>query len=229
MFDGFVKPIPSEVGDYVFGDMNRAQRAKITCTPFAEFGEIWWHYPSSGSNENDRYVVYNFRENHWTTGMLQRACGVGSGATEHPMLCDSLGVIYEHEILNSRVGTTEIGPFIADGSHDADGAFRGVGSSGFIELVPYLMSGPTELGDGTQLMTVDRFMPDILAPGDVQLTLYGASQPGAPETKYGPYALSGLIPLRLAARQLRLLYEQVNPTGWRIGSQRLGMQPGGRR
>ena len=228
-YDGFVRPVPSEVGDYVFGDMNRDQRAKITATPISQFGEVWWFYPSSQSNENDRYVVYNYRENHWTVGQLARACGVDAGAVQRPMFCDSLGVIYEHEILNSRVGTTELGPFLADGSEFADGAFRGTGATGFAPITPYLESGPVELGDGTQLMSVDRFAPDILTAGDVQLTLYAAPQPMAAETTKGPYPLTGIIPLRFAARQLRLRFEQVNPTGWRIGQQRIGMRPGGRR
>lgn len=228
-FNGFVQPLSSEVGDYVFSDMNRTQRAKITCVPFAEFGEIWWFYPSSGAVENDRYVIYNFRENHWTTGQLPRTCGAPAGATDYPILVDPTGAIYEHEVLNGRATNIVVGTFLADGSHFANGNFDAIGGDATTEMTPYLESGPLELGDGTQVMAVDRFVPDILAFGDVQLKLFGTFQPAQVETTYGPYPLTSLTPVRFSARAVRLRYEQVNEVGWRIGILRLGMQPAGRR
>lgn len=96
-YDGFVKPIPCEVHDYVFGSFNSQQAAKVFACPISEFSEIWWFYPSAGSVENDRYVVYNYRENHWTTGKLARTAAIDRGAMPSPVMFDGNGTVYQHE------------------------------------------------------------------------------------------------------------------------------------
>lgn len=97
-YDGFVKPVPCEVHDYVFDDFNQQQASKVFASPVSEFSEIWWFYPSGQSDENDRYVVYNYRENHWTTGKLGRTCALDRGAVPNPVMFDSEGHAYAHEV-----------------------------------------------------------------------------------------------------------------------------------
>ncbi|MGX1690738.1 hypothetical protein [Brevundimonas naejangsanensis] len=40
-FNGVVEPLRCDVGDYVFGDINRGQVSKITAVHIGQFGEMW--------------------------------------------------------------------------------------------------------------------------------------------------------------------------------------------
>lgn len=200
VYDGFVQPIACEVRDYVFGDFNEAQAAKVFAHVNGEYGEVWWFYPSAGSTENDRYVVLNYREKHWTIGKLERTAGFGSGATPLPMLCAADGTVYEHEVLDDRAGIT-----------------------------PYVESGPLELGGGDRVARVQRVVPDERSLGDCRVLLFGRMLPTLPETAYGPFAPGAPTNVRMTARQVRLRIEEALPTNWRVGIFRLGVKLGGRR
>lgn len=86
MYDGFVRPIPSEVRDYVFSDFNAAQAVKVWSTSVSKYSEVWWFYPSAASSEINRYVVFNYIEGHWTFGQLDRLAGFDAGATGFPFM-----------------------------------------------------------------------------------------------------------------------------------------------
>lgn len=200
VYEGVVKKLPCEVRDYVFGDFNHVQAVKVWAMAIAEFGEIWWFYPSAGSTEIDRYVVFNYVENHWTVGKLARTCGFDAGATTYPVMITPAGLIYEHEVLQDRG-----------------------------DEVPYLEGGPFELGDGNQLMNLQRIIPDEKTLGDVQLTIFSSFFPTAVETTHGPYTAANPTPVRVLGRQMRLRLDQANETNWRFGVPRLGLRPGARR
>jgi hypothetical protein len=97
MFDGFVKPLPCDVGDYIFNNINYQQSSKVYCVHNSMYGEVWWFYPSSASVENDSYVSYNYRENHWAIGSFGRTCGTDSGVFNKPMMVSSDSYVYDHE------------------------------------------------------------------------------------------------------------------------------------
>ena len=98
-FDGnSVTELPCEVRDYVFDDFNTGQQSNIWAYANSEFSEVWWYYPSSGSTEIDRYVGYNYRENFWIIGEMSRTCGMSRGVFRYPMLGDSYGTLYDHEV-----------------------------------------------------------------------------------------------------------------------------------
>jgi len=52
IYDGYVKPLPCEVYDYVFNNINTNQLSKVYAVNNAQFNEVWWFYPSAASNEN---------------------------------------------------------------------------------------------------------------------------------------------------------------------------------
>ena len=62
VYSGTVQRIPCTVRDYVFSDLNEAQFAKVAASINAAYSEIWWFYPSSSSEECDRYVVFNYQQ-----------------------------------------------------------------------------------------------------------------------------------------------------------------------
>lgn len=204
-YDGTVRPLPCDVADAVFKDFNKTQAAKVFAMPMARYGEIWWFYPSAASQEPDRYVVYNYRENHWTISpMATRTAGIDRGAGgDYPIMANA-DALFFHE----------------RGS-DHDGADT-----------PFLESGPLELGD--RVMNIHGLVPDEATAagqelGSTELRLITSSRPDSVETTHGPYTLSARTNLRKNARIVRVRHTEIQAGDWRIGEPALEVSPGGLR
>lgn len=205
IFDGVsVKPIACEVSDVVFRDLNRDEAPQIWAEHRAAFGEIIWHYPSSASTYCDKYVTWNYRENHWTTGSIVRTAGIDAGVFPYPLMTSQDGILYEHEN-----GWTD------------DGAPR--------TTDVYLESGPVEIADGDRVLAVTQVVPDEVTPGAFQLRLATQFTPEGAEYNHGPYPLLPYTDVRVTGRQLGLRIEGVSDEDARIGLFRLNVIPGGRR
>jgi hypothetical protein len=204
LFDGFTKPLPCDVQDYVFGNLNRNLKYLIWTMPVPAYGEVWWFYPSATASDIDRYVCFNYRENHWSFGEVSRTTGVPFQLPGNvPVMVDSAGNVYDHE-----TGTS----------------FSGAGTSLFLE------SGPFEIGEGDNVVSINRLIPDEKNLGEVNLTVFGQFRPLSPDVVYGPYAMQNeAANVRIKARQFRLQFNQVVSNPWRIGTMRFGIVQGGRR
>ncbi|MGB1223919.1 MAG: hypothetical protein ACPHCN_07225 [Mycobacterium sp.] len=202
MYQGNVTPVRCEVADYVFNDINRTQASKIHTRHSSQFGEIWWFYCSADSDEIDRYVIYNYREGHWSIGLMDRTCFGDEGVFRYPLAVDSSGYLYEHE-----------------NGWDDDGSSRTV----------YAQSGPMELGNGDRVMAVTQVLPDADMPAEMTLTMKGRYTPEGTETTHGPYTLTPYTDVRLQARQLAFRIDQAEDDDWRIGRFRLDATAGSRR
>jgi hypothetical protein len=188
IFDGFVKPLPSDVSDYVYSNLNTTQASKIYCVHNSAYGEIWWYYPSLSSNENDSYVTYNYREGHWAIGTLIRTCGTDKGIFSNPILVDADGYIYEHEVGNNYDSQTL-----------------------------YAESGPVELGNGDRVMSLTGLIPDEKTAGDVTASFSTKFYPNTTKYSYGPYTLSSPTSVRLTGRQIAVKIQGSALTDWRVG------------
>ena len=198
---GAVQEMPCDVSDYVFNDINKAQVSKAFGVSNSMFGEIWWCYPSASSTENDRYVTYNYVENTWAIGELDRTAGSDRGAFRQPMLAKaSDNKIYEHEV--------------------------GLEYGG---LTPFAESGPFRIATGDNVMSVVEMLPDEKTQGDVNATFKTRFYPNGVERNYGPFNMSNPTSLRFTGRQVRLRIEGDRYTDWRVGVNRLDVVPGGRR
>lgn len=205
-YDGFVRPLPCDVGDFVFNRLNRAQASKICAVPNTDFGEVTWFYPSGGGTpENDSYVSYNYVKGYWSLGGLPRTAGIDRGFLEYPIMADDDGTVYEHE--NGTAYTDE-----------------GEGSP----YTLYAESGPIEIGEGDNVMMIRQYVPDEETVGEVNTRLYTRFYPTASETTNGPYTNANPTDIRLTARQVRIRHTQVT-AGWRVGTPRLEVVPGGLR
>ena len=202
-FDGFVRPIPCDVQDYVFGSFNTTYKHLVWALENPAFSEVTWFYPHAAQTEITRYVTYNHRENHWVTGTLCRTAGVTyiPGVTTTPVMTNSSGTIFTHE--------------------------TGTGRNS--EGTPSLESGPLEVGDGDNLAQIQSVIPDDDTVGDVNLTLYGAPNPDTAETTYGPYTLTAKTTFRAKARQFRIKLTEAVASAWRVGVIRLGVVQSSRR
>ena len=92
--------------DYVYNDLNYGQASKIFCEYNKENSEIWFHYPSSGSNECDRVVVVNTLELTWTIHNMDRTAGQQHGIIDKNPLLANVGTLYKHEIGDDDNGSS---------------------------------------------------------------------------------------------------------------------------
>lgn len=197
-YDGFVKNVPCEVSDYVFGRINRGQMAKIWGVHNSDFGEVTWYYPSG--MEIDSYVTYNYRENHWSIGSMVRTIGLDNTVYPTPLRVDSDGFIYEHEV-----------GYFYDGR------------------LPYLQSGPAEIGEGQNVYMVKYLYPDEKTQGQVQARFATKFYPNSTEYPFGPYSMANPTSLRFTGRQVAVKFEGVSNMDWRIGIPRFDVETGGLR
>tara|TARA_R110001606_G_scaffold10095_7_gene43252 strand:+ start:4315 stop:5808 length:1494 start_codon:yes stop_codon:yes gene_type:complete len=200
-FDGStVSEFPCDVHDYIFNDMNQSQISKIWAFSNGQYGEIWWFYPSSGSNEIDRYVAYDYKENHWLIGDLSRTCGIERGVFGYPLLFDGSGKVYDHE-----VGATHAGGLV------------------------FAESGPLTIANGDNIMQVTGLIPDEVNQGDVNVTFKTRYYPNDTEYSHGPYVTSNPTAVRFSGRQVRMRIEGQTLENWKVGTMRLEAKAGGSR
>ena len=200
-FDGSVaSEMPCEVSDYVFDDMNVAQISKVYAVHNSQHGEIWWFYPSSSSNENDRYVALDYKEGHWTTGELDRTAGVDQGVFSNPIWSDASGNLYNQETGYTH-GSTK----------------------------PYAESGSISLGNGDSIMKVTQLIPDEKTQGQVEVTFKTRFYPNDSETSHGAFTLGNPTDVRFQGRQVRIKVQGTGNDNWRSGIMRIEANPGGRR
>ena len=200
IFDGYVKPMPCDVSDYVFQNMNYNQASKVYAVHNSKYGEVWWFYPSSQSNENDSYVVFNYRESTWNIGVMGRTAGTDRGVFTNPIMVDASGYIYEHEV-----------GYAYDGGS------------------VYAESGPMEIGNGDNIMSVRQVIPDEQTLGEVQISFKTRFYPMDTEYTYGPYSAAIPTDVRFSGRQVKIRYTGAVLEDWRVGVNRIEAVAAGKR
>lgn len=179
-----VQQMSCDVSDAVFGDLNYAQRSKISATLQAAFSEAWWFYPSASSSENDMAVVYNYKENTWALHQITRLCGADSGIYSNPMMVDDSGYVWDHE-----TGVTW-------------------------DSTPYAESGPTEIGNGERRMRVGKIIFDEGTQGDVVLYAKTRNWNNDADVTYGPFAAPNPVKVRFSGRAVRTRVEFQGAGQW---------------
>lgn len=200
IYDGYVKPLPSDVSDYVFDNLNFNQASKIYAVHNSKYGEIWWYYPSNGSTENDSYVTFNYRENHWSIGLLARTAGADSGVFANPLMVSTDGFVYEHEV-----------GFAYDSAS------------------VYAESGPVQLGNGDNIMSVRQVVPDEQTLGEAVVSFKTRNYPTGTQSTFGPYTAANPTSVRFSGRQVNMRVTGNTLADWRIGVMRLEAIPAGKR
>jgi len=222
-YAGQVMQVDCTVKDYVFSDINRQQIEKIVGGHNAAFGEVWWFYPSASSEENNRYVVYNYMQDVWYYGALNRSAWVDRGVFPYPLAVDSSGNMYTHEF------------GISDGSENPP---TGIGA--------FIQSSPMDMGDGDKYMFGRRLIPDITfrsstGSPSATFTIQALNFPGG--LPFGDYPTDGMrtstVPVEQYTRQtfvrirgramsIRVESDETN-TSWRLGIPRLELRTDGRK
>jgi hypothetical protein len=211
-WDGNLHTLPCSVQEYIFdpesiGSINFEQKEKVYCETNREFNEIWWFYPSRDSEENDRYVVFNFVENTWYIGTLERTAFHDVDIFARPYGVDSGGTIYLHE----------------QGNNDDTAGLKAT-----------LLTSYFDIEDGNDLMFVDRYMPDstFIKQYNVQFNYKKYPQASEEFTK-GPFTITPTtrkIHPRVRGRQMQIRYSaSAQNDTFRLGSDRIDIKPDGGR
>jgi hypothetical protein len=177
-YDGFVKNLPSEVGDYVFSRINRSQLQKVWAVHNNDFGEVTWYYPAG--MEIDSYVTYNYRENHWSIGGMDRSIGVDSNVFPLPLRVGFDGFLYEHEIGFS-----------------------------YENRQPYAQTGPVEINGGSNVYMAKYLYPDEKQQGTIFFGFTPKLYPNAEDFQYVNYDSTNPTSIRVTGRQLSIRIQAV--------------------
>ena len=213
VFDGTVRKLDCTVRRYIYDNINMDQKDKVFAGVNSEFTEVIWLYPSKDSSDCDSYVVFSPEENYWTIG----SCFWTTFADR---------TIFGNTI---TTGTTVGGSNLYN--NEPVSIYTGNGAA----LTSFIESGDFEIGDGDDIMFLDRVIPDFdLSSGNLNFSVVTKQYPESTESiTKGPYSIANTtskVDLRARGRQasIRVSCESAN-TRWRWGSVRLGMQPDGRR
>ena len=204
MYDGIPRPLPSDVADYVFTNINRNTQGRTVCAHNGEFPEIWWYWPDTSSVDPNRYVLWNYADNTWSIGYLARSGIAEPGAFGLPLCGDVNGFVYQHE-----QGWTDNG------------------NPRFPQI--YAETGDIMLSEGDQGILVRSIVPDAVNLGNMQFHFYGQWEPEDVLEDYGafPYTRTdGLIDALFEARAIRMRIEAAADGRWELGRVRLDMVPG---
>lgn len=224
IYNGRAIPIPCSVSDYVFNDINTASTAKVYAGSNISNTEVWWFYPSSGSDENDSYVVYNYTDKIWYYGTLARSAWLDEGPGQYPYATDTSGQLFLHE-----------------NGHD-DGSTDPVTA-----ITSYVESSPFEIGSGEKFSLISKIIPDVTfrdssaASPSVSMSITPKNQPGSnvgtsdteSVTRTSTVTVeqfTELLDVRVRGRGAVL---KVQSTGsgvaWRLGNLRMEVRADGRR
>lgn len=231
-YTGRVETLPCTLRDHVFQNLNRIQIDQVVCGTNEQWSEIWWFYPTEDSDYNNAYVIYNYKDQVWYYGNIDRTAWLDTPLREYP------------QAANSPVTTTEDnGVIVGSGylySHE-----NGVDADGEA-MVSYIQSSDFDIGDGEQFMLSRRIIPDItfrnseVDSPEVSMQIRARNFPGSSlsdnntdaklvaETSVGQY--TDQIFVRARARQMAFKIQSENlGVQWRLGSPRLDARPDGRR
>ena len=200
MYDGAVRTLPCPVLQHVFDDFNQVQREKVFAGQNIKFNEIWWFYPSGSSDDIDKYVIYNYIDNNWSIGTLDRTAWVDSNIFANPLTVDKTGLQYNQESGNDAAGSA-ITAFVETGFFNGD-------------------------ANGDNLYFVNRVIPDVTysAGTNIKFTLKTKVFPQDTEITKGPFTISNTdnkLDMRARGRSFQARYE-TDATGvsWRLGTWR---------
>lgn len=108
MYDGRVQTLPCSVRQFIFDDFNYDQAFQVVAGGNEQYSEVWWFYPSLNSTVNDRYVVYNYLDNVWYYGELNRTAWLDSATRKKPMGAFSVKTSYLSAAITSSDTTINL-------------------------------------------------------------------------------------------------------------------------
>ena len=240
-FDGTVRSLPCSVEDYVYDQMDTTKGQQIYAGLDNLHTEVIWYYPSTSSDYNDQYVIFNYGESSpqlpvWYTGTEARTSWIdgivypnpfatkynSSETGTFPVIIGESGlgqtVLFEH-----HVGTDQVNP---DGTTTA--------------ITSYVQSFDFDLRiegtDGEIFLAMRRFIPDFKnLQGNLSVTMSVKRYPSESDTAtaLSPFTVTTSttkVDTRTRGRYANIKIANNNVSeNWRFGTLNLDLQPDGRR
>ena len=243
-FDGTVNTLACSVEDYVYDDIDTTKGQQVNAGINNLFTEVVWWYPSSGSEFNNRYVVFNYGQNNaqlpmgnWYTGTNVNSIRTSwvdslvypqpyataynsSNDGTFPIVIGQSGlgasVFFEHE-----TGTDQVNP---DGSTTT--------------LTSFVQSFDFSLQDNQSeiFLAMRRFLPNFkVLTGNNQITIGVSDFPSSNITssRLSPFTINSTtdkVDTRARGRYASIKIENINlGETWRFGTFQVDLQPDGRR
>jgi len=243
-FDGTVNTLPCSVEDYVYDDVDTTKGQQVNAGINNLFTEVTWWYPTSGSEFNNRYVVFNYGQNNarlpmgnWYTGVNTNSIRTtwidslvyprpyatafnSSNTGTFPVVQGETGlgqsVLFEHE-----TGTDQVNP---DGSVTA--------LTSFIQSFSFSL----QADQAEVFLAMRRFLPNFkVLTGNNQVTLSIKDFPSQDdiETALSPFIINSStlkVDTRARGRYANIKIENTGVgESWRFGTFQVDIQPDGRR
>jgi hypothetical protein len=240
-YDGRVNTLRCDLRQYIFNDINLNQQEQFFAGTNEGFNEVWWFYCSmtgpDGTNTEanpntvvDRYVVYNYAEDAWYYGTMQRTAWIDSGLNEYPV-----AATYENNLVYHELGVDD----------------QTTASAQPIEA--YITSSEFDIGDGHNIGFIWRLLPDITFRGstaespEVTMSLLPMQNSGsgynvppsvggsgsAPVVRGATVPIeefTGQVYIRVRGRQMSFKVESADlGVQWQLGAPRIDIRPDGRR
>ena len=220
VYGGQTQQLPCTVRDKVFLDFNANQSEKVFAGGNSKWGEIWWFYPSASSEQNDKYVVYNYLEKVWYYGSMARSAWHDRGIRQYPIAASS-SYLYTHE-----------------NGNDDDGS----------AMTASIESSQIDIGDGYQFTFIKQLIPDLTFNGttaginpSATFTLQARKGPGSTygNTSSGTSTRTATSPVeqftdslnvRLRGRSFNMKLESTGQgVAWKLGTPRVDIRADGRK
>ena len=213
-YDGRVQNLPCTVRRHLFEDFNNTNKDKVYAGINSEFKEIIWLYPKANSTEPNAYIIYNTEEKTWVFG-----------DSFYTTFKDR--TVYENTITTGKVSATA-DTFLWD--NEPEDVYTGDGTA----LSSFLESSSFDVGDGDNLMFLNRIIPDYKFDSgqDIEVFVKVKEFPSDNFKIKGPFTINAntkKVDFRARGRQASVRVSATNDGGWRWGSVRMALQPDGKR
>lgn len=230
-YDGNVTTLVCSLRQHVFSNINLSQGYQAFAGINEAFNEVWWFYCSANSTVVDKYVIYNYVEDVWYYGTMQRTAWIGADVSDYPV-----AATYSHNLVNHEVGV--------DNNETATP----------LPLNAYIETAEWDVGDGDSFTFIRRVLPDVTFRASTgssapQLTMTikpmrnsgsgynnplsvgGNSSAGVIRIAQAPIEeFTGQVFIRVRGRQFVLRYESNQlGTAWQTGATRVDFMKDGRR
>jgi len=224
MYRGGTEVLPCPVLDYVFSNFNYGQREQVYAGVNRRHNEVCWHYPSAGSELNDRYVVYNYGNGTWYYGTMGRTAWLDSPLRRYPIAATTSGNLVYQE---SGIDDYETGSPVA--------------------IESYIESADFDLENGDKYVLIQKVIPDVdfnestITGASVVFDIRARTEPGTNYTTDDQQTttrtasatvdeFTNQLHIRLRGRQAKI---KVSSSGtgvqWRLGIPRIDGRPDGRK
>jgi hypothetical protein len=236
MYDGRVQTLRCDLRQYIYDDINLLQKEQAFASTNEGFNEIWFFYCSANSTSIDKYVIYNYAEDVWYYGSMNRTAWLDSGLIDTP-----IAAIYNPATTLGRVLNHETG-----NDDNTDGTP--------VAMTSLITSTEFDIDDGHNFGFVYRILPDLTFRGStgsvtpqVTMTLIPLANSGSgysnPASEGGVNTatiqriasapveqFTGQVFIRVRGRQMVFRIDcNTIGTQWQLGAPRIDIRSDGRR